>query len=405
MSSLPYTTQATLRADEAALENWLRSVGLRFDPFIALNAAEDPHLSQYLVGHGQFAHIWGDWIAWLFAPAGGGKTAMRVRVSQACWVGQAPNRPFPIPYELPYLRWEGLPLSLNDHLGALGSAGSRALLLALAHRPHWLLDRDRSAQRAIHRALSWNLPGPLSTYVDLCRDTGDLTQLRTALNLGPALALPEPPKPDTLRAWCQALKAIPAVEGRPESASARWRALRKALLEALQVRSVYILLDGLDAAPETYLDAENVAAVLEPLVSHLSRWAEQRIYVKGFLPLEAQQALQRRFPDAFAARRCTFLTWSPALLSEVIRRRVYVASEGAFGSLDAIASPGLRDVETLLVEVVEPLPREMLVLTRDMLQFHVQRVGNTDHLEEQDVEEAIQQYKDNRGGNPAYRGE
>jgi hypothetical protein len=225
------------------------------------------------------------------------------------------------------------------------------------------------------------------------------------LNLGPAFALPDPPKPDKLREWCRAMEAVPTAQDRPESAAARWDALLEALLDTLHVRSLYILLDGLDAAPETYLDADNVVAVLEPWLPHLSTWAEQGVYVKGFLPLAAHRALQQRFPKAFAARRCAFLTWSPALLSEVVRRRVYVASEGAFGSLDAIASPGLRDVETLLAEAVAPLPREMLVLTRDMLQLHLWRAGHEDYLEEKDVEQAIQHYQHNRGETPTYQGE
>ncbi|MGC9398237.1 MAG: hypothetical protein ACP5HM_03785 [Anaerolineae bacterium] len=405
MSSLSSTTQATLRADEASLWHWLRDRGLRFDPFAVLNAAEDPHLSQYLVGHEQFAHVWGDWIAWLFAPAGGGKTAMRVRTTRACWVGQAPNRPFPIPYNPPYLRWERLPPSWDDHLLALGRAGARALLMTLAYRPHWFMNLQGEDRRVLRRALAWNLPGPLSTYVELCRETGSLTQVRRALNLGPAFALPDPPKPDTLREWCRAIEATPSAEDRPESAATRWEALLAALLDTLHVRSLYILLDGLDAVPETYLDADNVVAVLDPWIPHLFTWAEQGIYVKGFLPLATHRTLQQRCPEAFAAQRCAFLTWSPALLSEVVRRRVYVASEGAFGSLDAIASPGLRDVETLLAEAVEPLPREMLVLTRDMLQFHLRRAGREGYLEEKDIEQAIERYQHNRGGTPAYQGE
>ena len=36
---------------------WLKSLGLRFNPFFALNAADDPHLSEYLIGNDVFKAI------------------------------------------------------------------------------------------------------------------------------------------------------------------------------------------------------------------------------------------------------------------------------------------------------------------------------------------------------------
>jgi hypothetical protein len=101
--------------DSSGVPEWLRWAGFRFDPFGPLDAAADPHLSEYLVGHEVFARVWGDGISWVFAPAGGGKTALRISVMQACWIGQETNRPFPIPYVPPFLAW-----------GACASIGRRA---------------------------------------------------------------------------------------------------------------------------------------------------------------------------------------------------------------------------------------------------------------------------------------
>jgi predicted dinucleotide-utilizing enzyme len=90
------------------------------------------------------------------------------------------------------------------------------------------------------------------------------------------------------------------------------------------------------------------------------------------------------------------IRWDPAQLAEVIRRRVYVASEGAFGSLDAIASPALRDVETILAGAALPLPREILVLTRRVLREHVEREGSDGKIQEEDVRIAIEWYNQYR---------
>ena len=367
-------------------------MGLRFDPFTTLNAAEDSRLGAYLVGHTLFAHVWGDWEAWLFAPAGGGKTALRVRAAQACWIGQETNRPFPIPYLPPFLRWGHAMPTPNDHLQALTDAGARTLLFALASRPHWLLRLNAADRQLVRAVLDTGLPGPLQGYLDVCRETTDLTRLREILGLDTSFVLPNPPGTEGLLQWCDCLAAIPASPERPP-ASARWAALQDVLLNTLGVPSIYVLLDGLDAAPETDQMPEAIANTLAPLLELLTDWGKKRVYVKGFLPLEAQSVLSGRFPASFASARTAHLTWTPPLLAEVIRRRVHVASEGAFGSLDAIASPALRDIETLLAQTVRPLPREILVLTHRVLDEHVTRAGTEGNISSEDVDRALEWYQ------------
>lgn len=371
------------------LRVWLEWLGLRFDPFGPLDAASDPRLGEYLVGHDAFARTWGDWPSWVFAPPGGGKTALRVRTSQACWVGQETNHPFPLPYIPPFLSWGHASPSLDDHLTALARAGAVTLLLALAHRPHWLFRLDDEARRSVRVVLDWNLPGPLDDYLAHCRQSGSLQSLREALD--PTFVLPDPPEAATLLRWCDVLDDAPAGEPRPLPA-ARWDSLCGLLLDTLGFRSVYILLDGLDAAPETITDAQAMVDCLASLMPLANDWAGRRVFVKGFLPIEAQAPLEDQFTSTFANTHSATIHWTPALLAEVIRRRVYVASEGDFGSLDAIASPGLRDVETILAKAVLPLPREMLVLTQRVLEEHVMREGSEGRIKEHDVDTAIQWY-------------
>ena len=114
--------------------------------------------------------------------------------------------------------------------------------------------------------------------------------------------------------------------------------------------------------------------------------------MKGFLPLEARVPLADQFTSVFTDAHTATIHWTPELLAEVVRRRVYVASEGSFGSLDAVASPALRDVETTLAQASLPLPREMLVLTRRVLEEHVWREGNSGKIQEEDIDAAIRWY-------------
>ncbi|MBC7226173.1 MAG: hypothetical protein H5T61_02950 [Thermoflexales bacterium] len=168
--------------------------------------------------------------------------------------------------------------------------------------------------------------------------------------------------------------------------------LKDLLRGLLGFPSVYVLLDGLDGAPETIADPSAIAGCLKPLLQWAGEWAEERVFLKGFLPMEAQSPLEERFPDIFTPACVSVIHWTPELLAEVIRRRVYVATEGAFGSLDALASPALRDIETLLAKTVYPLPREILVITRRVVEEHVRREGDG-LLAAMDIQAAIHWYQ------------
>ncbi|MEM3646840.1 MAG: hypothetical protein QW334_01660, partial [Thermofilum sp.] len=179
----------------------------------------------------------------------------------------------------------------------------------------------------------------------------------------------------------------------PPSPEERWAQFKKLLRSLLTFPSIYVLVDGLDGAPETIADPSAIARFLEPLFRWSEEWAEERVFLKAFLPAEARPLLEGRFPNVFASAHT--IHWTPDLLAEVIRRRVYVATEGSFGSLDALASPALRDIETLLAKTVIPIPREMLVLTRRVLEEHVQLAGYNSLIGEEEVEKAIQWYLSN----------
>jgi hypothetical protein len=68
--------------------------------------------------------------------------------------------------------------------------------------------------------------------------------------------------------------------------------------------------------------------------------------------------------------RAAALTWDDNLLAEVVRRRVFVASRGAFDSLDAVSAPDLRNVELALARQLgekEKLPRQIIMKCRRLL--------------------------------------
>jgi len=72
------------------------------------------------------------------------------------------------------------------------------------------------------------------------------------------------------------------------------------------------------------------------------------------------------------------------------------AIEAAPASLDMLCHPGLRGVDNLAVQSVEPLPREVLVFVERMFLEHVQRVGPTGKLSGKDIDAARQWYMKTR---------
>lgn len=374
---------------EPNIERWLADAGFRFNPFVCLDASADPYLSAYLVEHQAFAVLWGDWPAFVFAPAGGGKTALRVQITRACWHGPDIGHPFSISY-LPTIDSRGrLPTSLEDHLRSILQALAPQLLSAFLLRPHWWGKLNGRARKLIRGLLDHDLPAPLSHYLDQLATTGDLASFVTAYD--PVASLLDVPAEERWRAFRDALSTTPSTDV-PIDAQERLDSYMALLIGELGLSSVYLLVDGIDGFFETARAPDASAGLIAPLMAQMAIWAERRLFLKAFLPTEVASALGTNL----SALRRADIRWSTPLLADVIRRRVFVATEGAFGSLDALSTPDLTDVETQLARAAAPLPREVLVLTGRLLWEHVQRSNGTDRLGLTDLDAAFAWYETQR---------
>lgn len=375
---------------KTGVDLWLKAIGLSFDPFSALEASSDAHLSSYFIGHKAFEIAWGDWNSIVFAPAGGGKTALRAQVIQAFWVGQETNRPFPISYIPPFIRWGHTTPSAEEHLLAISQSGAEYLLLALAHRPHWYLRLSAAEKMDVANALAWNLPGPLASYLRPCRASGSLEPLQEKFS--PVALPPDPPEAQILVEFLNALNVTGAPSTR-STVSKRWTLLLDVLLNTLKFPSIYILLDGLDATQEMVGTPSLSVEFFSSLVPFLPAWVSRRVFLKSFIPIETRSPLQEASLDFVRRSQITTIEWTPALLAEMIRRRVYSASEGEYGSLGPFSSPEVRDPEIELARAIIPLPREMLVLTSRVLVDVIERADQNPKITSADVESAIAWYR------------
>ena len=213
-----------------------------------------------------------------------------------------------------------------------------------------------------------------------------------------AYVLPNLPKQQQhLTQFWQALPAASPPHRLVPTPAELFDQLINCLQEKLNFGSVLILVDGVDALPETSTNPAKVIDWLRPLLVRVPEWAKRRIYVKGFLSEETQAPLIQHLGDLWLTVRHARLEWTPILLAELIRRRIDSATQGKFGSLDAFSSSELRDVETTLVKLAPPNPREVVVLARRVLYEYAVRMnqrsrGQTDQLQQVDLDAAVAWY-------------
>lgn len=357
----------SLKGNTDRLLKWLNAVGFAFNPFEVVEASLDSNLSKYLVEHSDFANTWGNWSNVVGAPAGGGKTAMRIRLTQACFTGGDINRPFPINYVIPFLKFGERKVLYDDHLQEIVRTAGIYLLLFIACRPYKFFRLDKKEQDQVCKALMLTLPGPLTTFLEPCIQSNNLNYLKSYFPLSTI-----PPLQDEKISieFLRALKETKQAEVR-SSLVEKWEILVNALVHILKFPSIYLLVDGIDAAPTTSNNAQHGIEYILPVLEKINILKTSSIFLKLFLPSTMLEVLREEFSELIEDVHTIDIKWTHSNLADVIRKRVFVASEGAFGSLQPFCSPAISEMEMQMARIVSPLPREMIVFTRQLLINHV----------------------------------
>ncbi len=382
-------------------QRWLREeLGLQFDPFEHLDAGADPHLPEYLIDHGAFEILWGDWSSFLFAPPGGGKTAFRVRLMRACRVGHEGREVFPILFRPPRPVEEGVPPDEKEFFRALLQEAGAGLLFQLAYQPYRFLELPPLLRRQIRQTLEETLPAPLRYYLLQMEEAGSLEPLAQAFD-PTARGLPAEPLPATVRSFCRALSGnghVPATQASlalpPDR---RFLLLAQLLFQTLRYESVYLLIDGADAYTQ---NPRWIVRLLEPLLTRMNELTQQKIFPKFFLPDDVAPLLEQNGRSLLTEpTKMAIIQWDRDSLVAIVQDRLYIASEGMYNGLEAISSRDApRPAEEYLVGfVTPPVPREMLLLVGRVFTEHILRVGPYGRLEGRDFEAAVQWYTGSRG--------
>jgi hypothetical protein len=380
---------------EAQIDLWVRTsdIGLTFDPFRERDAAYDPHLSHYLVDSGAFADLLKSKPSFVFAPVGGGKTAFRVRLTHACRTGEGERPIFPIVLTtvdplMPFLQ------------DLLKSAASEFLLHFL-YVPQHFETLDHDTQQRIYNYVAQNLGGDLANHLGQIASIlnkievdGDWCALVESFDPA-ACSLYIPPNLSEIRGFLRRLEQIAPSESEDRSLKWWFTELRMLTLR-LGYQEIFVLIDGLDAYLETQRDPERALELLKPFLDAALPWTKRNIYLKLFLPIELENPIRSQHNLLTDSATFDTISWKADELRQVVAQRLRAAAtqRRVITSLDALSTPGLRDIEDALIDVlISPLPREMIILAEQVFIEHVLRMGPEGRLEPDDLDAAIRWYQ------------
>lgn len=330
----------------------LAAIGFAFDPFEHLDSTKDAHLQEYLVIPKAVEIALSDQPVAIFAQPGGGKSALRIYTAN--FYKDSRGLKFPLTYTPE--TYSNAPLF---HFRGIQRAIARAVFMYLASYPDLFFALTSQIKRTI-KTLLLDLPFGLSFHLRT------LTESRFLLDLEQTLESPAFSNlPELGGAHRQLARELEKESALPNSLPLE--GCFALLTDAFGTKSIHILIDGLDGFIETH-SSQALLAWIEPLLNVLETWNRKNIYLKFFLPMDISDAPALTEQDVL---RAATLTWDDNLLAEVVRRRVFVASRGAFDSLDAVSAPDLRNVELTLARQLggrEKLPRQIILRSRELLQ-------------------------------------
>lgn len=343
---------------EAGLERWLRIWGFETNPFAYREAGSDPYLSRYFVAPEYFDEVLGDpdrpQTAVVFAPRGGGKTALRRMVDYHCREGLMKKPVLSVLYTdfsqiLEAVNYDLKLITPRLHAFEI----INCVVLALVE---WLvkhLDALNSLNKGEKVHLEWYLSA-FGAYL--------IPEQVDALVHG-GVKFQQP-------LWKRPLGFIQDgmpghIEGvlRERSALSPARLLSELtdLIQTLGFEAIYVLVDRVDEIPFTAAAPEAMIGLLKPLMADLTLMNLHKVAFKFFLPVDLEASIlsiPAIRPDRLVIHR---VKWSDKALLQVLHQRLEAFSN--YSSLDELCRPELRGrIEQEMLSLAKGSPRDLVRL-------------------------------------------
>jgi len=329
-----------------------QNFGLKFDPFAHLDSTKDARLYEYLVIPRAVEIAWGDKPTAIFAKPGGGKSALRT-YTELVYRG---TRGVKLPITYVPDTYSSEP---DFHFFGLSQSLARAVMIYLISYPDIFLQFS-STRQAETKHLLIHLPYELNFILDILAKAQSTAEIEQLFGVRAISGI------EKLGKAHQEMIRLLRCNQVAKTGETNIITLMTQAKEIFEIASFHILVDGLDGFIET-AEKRSLLKWIAPLLNIADSWAQQHIYIKLFLPLTISD-----FPEIHtcAYMQTASLDWDDGLLAEVIRRRLYVASNGSFDSLDALSTPDLHNVELHLarqLDAEKKLPRQIIIKAHALL--------------------------------------
>lgn len=388
------------------IDSWLRSWDFVANPFTHRQAEGERHrLDRYFVSHSCFKQLRAnDASKIVFAPRGGGKSAMRIMLEAECQPRNPTSAVFAVSLTdlAPFLDGP-VPLnqlSLKDYVKRIIAQTLSSLLPALAAATPSQVQFENDEIGELRYWINRSVRDPFS-FDQLTRLVGSVEpgmDLREQRNVARDIQDPQhwisgaSRRLDWLKDLWGRLNTVQEVKpvGATDSDHATMKTFVSSVLFWLGLgpnpcTCFCLLVDGADEHSRTQNDPEVTAQLLKPLLGDISFLEIPNLVVKFFLPAEQRFALERiARKDRLNVVR---LTWTqsaddgPDSLRQLLRRRIAAFNEGGLQGLGELCVPAMRRwIEDAMLEKAGASPRDLLHLGYLLLEEHCSRPAGAQSL-------------------------
>lgn len=406
------------------MERWLAQLGFQQgNPFASVEAGKERQLlPRFFVDVEGYARIKEARTVIVFAPRGGGKSALRIMLASESapikWQAQILAVEYVDFDMLLHHQRQGQILNVQHHVSVLLKLGLQALLDALCGPPGTALPSSYSRSEFIERSARlqqapagaiWRLaqllrqhhPGLLAPEHLFSR----FQTLEEGFSVTP-YAFREAVEAQQLRALVQhegpsaflaLLVDLPVSASENVTPTAQMQDFA-GLAGELGYTSVQFLVDRLDEMPETADNPQVQAELLEPLLAHLPVLEMPGVAFKFFLSREARDVLLKRPKirrDRLSDEAVT-VRWSPAHLKQLLDERLQAYSEDSMSGavfvhdLTEICQSSVigKEIEQDILKAAYGSPRRLLIAGQLLLEAHLRRSGPAGKIIIDDWDEA-----------------